>query len=283
MKISVSMLSTYLYCPRMLFLQKVLELEEVPKEVLVMGSIRHESFDMANKREEPIITGIGSLDFSYILQLYKQNYSKFLREIIIKNKPNLREVNVSLIEAFKKSWPSLMTEADSRALNVFSFIEKNNVFGKELWEKLIPKIKSEFRVESEQMQLKGVIDKLYLYEDSYVPVEFKTGKMPRDGLWPGHRIQIGAYAMLLEEKFNTQIKEGFVHYLDADEKRHLEINPFLKEEIKSLVYEVQTLIEGRKLPDYCQNKNKCKKCSFSTICYNEEEMEKHLKMAEIIA
>jgi len=37
------------------------------------------------------------------------------------------------------------------------------------------------------------------------------------------------------------------------------------------------------LPDYCQNKNKCKKCSFSTICYNEEEMEKHLKMAEIIA
>ena len=48
MKISVSMLSTYLYCPRKLFLQKILMVEEPPKESLVMGSIRHEVYDYIN-------------------------------------------------------------------------------------------------------------------------------------------------------------------------------------------------------------------------------------------
>ena len=56
MKISVSMLSTYLYCPRMLFLQKVLAVEEPPKESIVLGSLRHEIYDFINKSEQKIVT-----------------------------------------------------------------------------------------------------------------------------------------------------------------------------------------------------------------------------------
>ncbi|MBI2659513.1 hypothetical protein HYX05_05440, partial [Candidatus Woesearchaeota archaeon] len=58
MKISVSLLSSYLYCSRKLFLEKVLLLEEPPKESLVMGSIRHETYDNINKKEEEIVTSI---------------------------------------------------------------------------------------------------------------------------------------------------------------------------------------------------------------------------------
>ena len=72
MKISVSMLSTYLYCSRLLFLQKVLELEEVPKDVVVLGSIKHEAFDLINKKEENLVESIKKpADFMYLLQLYK--------------------------------------------------------------------------------------------------------------------------------------------------------------------------------------------------------------------
>jgi len=79
MKISVSMLSTYLYCPRMLFLQKVLAVEEPPKESLVMGSIRHETYDRINKEEEIIVTSITKkTDLNGILELYRQNYLKIL-------------------------------------------------------------------------------------------------------------------------------------------------------------------------------------------------------------
>lgn len=58
MKIPVSLLSTYLYCPRKLFLQEVLLLEEPPKDIVVMGSIRHETHDLINKKEEEIVTSI---------------------------------------------------------------------------------------------------------------------------------------------------------------------------------------------------------------------------------
>jgi len=195
------MLSTYLYCPRLLFLQKVLEIEEIPKEALVLGSIRHETFDLVNKNEENLVKGIKKKeDSNYLMQLYKQSYSKFLREIIIKNKRRLKEVNANLLESFKKNWPSLQEEAETRALNIFNFIEKYNLYGKELWEKLIPKIQSEFRVESDALQLKGIVDQIYQYEDYYVPIELKTGRAPKDGVWPGHKIQIGAYALMLEEK-----------------------------------------------------------------------------------
>ena len=58
MKISVSMLSSYLYCPRKLFLQQVLAVEEPPKESLVLGSLRHEIYDFINQSEEKIVTSI---------------------------------------------------------------------------------------------------------------------------------------------------------------------------------------------------------------------------------
>jgi CRISPR-associated protein Cas4 len=282
MKISVTMLSTYLYCPRLLFLQKVLQVEEVEKEALVLGSIRHESFDKINKNEESLVASIKkNIDFNYLNQIYKQHYSRFLREIIIKNKKRLREVDIKLTDAFKRNWNNLREESESRALNIFNFIEKHNIYGKELWNKLTPKIQSEIRVESEDLQLKGIIDQVHVYGEEYVPIELKTGKSPKDGMWPGHRIQIGAYALLLEEKFKTKVKEGFVHYLDSKQKRHLAINPFLKEEIKDLVKEVQELINIKRLPNYCENENKCKACSLNTTCYSEEELNKYLKEAEI--
>ena len=96
--------------------------------------------------------------------------------------------------------------------------------------------------------------------------------MPQDGVWPSHRIQIAAYSLLLQEKFNKQIKEGFVVYLDSKEKRHIAINPYMQEEVKQLVNEVIALLESKELPDFCDNENKCRKCGLKEKCYNKEEM-----------
>ncbi|MBW2977168.1 CRISPR-associated protein Cas4, partial [Candidatus Woesearchaeota archaeon] len=108
--------------------------------------------------------------------------------------------------------------------------------------------------------------------NGYVPIELKTGKMPKEGTWPGHRVQIAAYAMLLEEKFKTQVKEGFVYYLDAKETRHIAINPFMKAEIISLIKEVQETLKKHYIPDYCENKNKCSKCGLRQSCCNSEQL-----------
>jgi len=270
MKISVSMLSGYLFCPRKLFLQQVLSLKEPPKESMVLGSLRHEIYDFINQSEEKIVTSIkDKIRYDELLITYKTFYSKALREKIIKNKPKLREVNLDIVNVFKKTWPLILNEAELRTKNIFNFIQKYNVYGQDLWDKLTPKIISEIRIESNDLQLKGIIDKIEIYETDYVPIELKTGKMPKEGVWPGHRIQIAAYAMLIEEKFNTKVKEGFVNYLDAKETRHISINSFMKEEIMDLVNEVQELLKNQKIPNYCDNKSKCVNCGLRNTCYNE--------------
>jgi CRISPR-associated exonuclease Cas4 len=273
MKLSVSMLSTYLYCPRMLFLQKVLAVKEPPKVSLVLGSLRHEIYDFINQNEERIVSSIKEkIQYNELLTLYKTFYSKILREKVIKNKPKIREVNLDIVDVFRKNWPLILTEAESRTKNIFDFIIKNEVYGRELWKKLTPKIISEKRVESDKLQLKGIVDRIEVYEKGYVPVELKTGKMPKQGVWPSHRIQIAAYAMLIEEKFNTTVKEGFVRYLDTQKTRQISINPFMKEEIVDLTKEIQRLLKAQIIPNYCENRNKCTNCSLRQTCYNEAEV-----------
>ena len=279
MKISVSLLSTYLYCSRKLFLEKVLLLKEPPKESLVMGSIRHETYDNINKKEEKIVASITKrTDLAAIQELYKQNYLKILRKAVANNKKRLDEVNINMLEAYRKSFLFIMEESSIRARNIFNFIETNNVFGEELWEKLTPKIISELRVESDELRLKGIIDQVHVYDNEYVPFELKTGRTPSDGVWPSHRIQIAAYSLLLQEKFNKQIKEGFVVYLDTKEKRHITFNPFMKQEVKQIVDEVISMLESKELPDFCNNENKCKKCGLKQTCYDEEEVNNLLKI-----
>ena len=280
MKISVSMLSTYLYCPRKLFLQKVLQIEEIPKESLVLGSIRHEVYDFINKAEESIVKKITEKpEYEKLREVYRQAYAKKVREAIIRNIARLREVNLGLANVFKRTWPYIMAEAEERARNIFNFIKEHNVYGSELWEKLTPKIISELSIESDTLQLRGIIDKVEIYEEGYVPIELKTGKAPKEGLWPGHKIQIAAYALMLEEKYQRPVKEAFVHYLDNKEKRHIAINPFMKEEIIGLVKEIQELLEKKSLPNYCENRNKCASCGARETCYDEQEVD--ILMSEI--
>ena len=45
--------------------------------------------------------------------------------------------------------------------------------------------------------------------------------------------------MLMEEKFGQEIKEGFVVYLDKQERRHIAVNPFLKQEVKEIKEKVR--------------------------------------------
>ena len=128
-------------------------LEEPPKESLVLGSIRHETYDSINKKEEEIVTSITKRTALESLKaLYKQNYLQILRKAIANNKKRLEEVNISMLEAYRKSFPFIMEESSIRANNIFNFIKANNVFGEELWQKLTPKIISELRIESDELK-----------------------------------------------------------------------------------------------------------------------------------
>ncbi len=277
--VSATQLSSYTYCPRKLFINYVLLVKEEPKEALVKGTIRHNTYDLINKEDERIVKSIKTGKYSEIYDLFRMEYAKFLRNAIIKNKTELKKFNIELSVVFNETWHYFDEESKSRALNLSEFISKYKIFGDELWEKLTPKILSEQYFSSKQLDLSGIIDVVEIYncsdkkENVYLPVELKTGKAPQKGMWDGHRIQLAAYILLLQDAGKNS-EEGCIRYLDINEKRVLAMNSLLKDEIMKIINEVSCILEGYIAPKIVENKNKCEKCSLKTICYNEHEMNK---------
>lgn len=279
MLLSVTQLSSYLYCSRKLFLENVLKLRKIPKEALVKGTIRHETYDMINKNEENVVKSIKKeLNFEELFDIYKRMHVNFLRNVIIKNKENLKQVNLPLERAFNESLNQIITESRDRAYNLHKFLADNKVFGEELWSLLTPKIKSELKIESEALKLKGIIDQVEDYSTHLIPYELKTGKAPADGAWPSHKIQIGCYILLLQEKYKekSNVKEGYVKYLDANKVVPVVMNPFLRNNIEKTRDAIITMIQTLEIPSYCESRAKCQSCEYKEKCYDEFFIKKGL-------
>jgi len=282
MMVSATQLSSYLYCPRKLFLSSILLVEEPPKEELVKGTIWHEAHELINNSESALVSSIKTNKYQEILDLYRRQYSKMLRNVIIRHKSELKQFEISLIDIFADYWKNFEEEAKEHATNVANFIERHEVYGKELWEKLTPKILSEQYFKSLRLKLSGIIDVLEVHDIDgkkiYVPIELKTGKYPDKGMWDGHKIQLAAYMLLLEEA-GKPVQEAAIKYRGT-EKRLLQMNTFLKEEVLDLITKTDKLLTSLELPEYVDNKTKCKNCQIKDICYNQDAVKKLVKDAE---
>jgi len=266
MKISVTMLSTYLFCERKLYLQKVLGLKEPIKGVMVDGKIRHEIFEKINELDKEIVLGIDKkLNLEDIQVKFRKTYYEEFFNVLGKHKEEMFEFNIDPVKVFSETWPIFLYFAEKRAIEVFNLMDKENVYSEELWSKLYPKYLTELWVESDELKLKGIIDRVELFEDYAKIVELKTGKAPSNGLWPGHRVQLGAYLMLLSEKYKSE--EGIVDYFNYNKKFNLSIDEDLRKEILKLRDNVFGLIESKKLPEKCGNINKCNVCGLKEQCF----------------
>ncbi|RJQ17357.1 Dna2/Cas4 domain-containing protein [Candidatus Woesearchaeota archaeon] len=275
--LSVTNLATALYCKRKLFIEKVLRLKKIPKESLAKGKVRHAAYELVNKEDESIVRTIRKkTEFPELLLFYKKKHLQCLQNALLQHKGELKEVNLALPDVFKQSWPSLYRETKERAFHVFSFMEKHQVYGEELWQLLTPKIDSEVKIVSEELLLTGIIDQVWHYEDETIPYELKTGSAPLKGVWPSHSIQIGSYILMLQN-IQENAKKGYVKYLDIQESREVFLNPFLEDKILATRDAVVTMIETRELPDRTSNKKKCDSCEFKAQCYDEKVMDAEMK------
>jgi CRISPR-associated exonuclease Cas4 len=267
--ISVTALTSYLYCPRKLYLERIKGYFEIPKDLLVKGAVKHRVFDELTNTEEMIVSLVSKdFDWNKMLKHYAEHFSKILRRSVLKSARQIKMAKLNPMAVFNDFSPFFNKEAETRAKYVFDFMQKNKVYGTELWDSLIPKIKSEYKVSSVALDLSGKIDRVEVYKDQLIPIEIKSGRPPREGAWKNHKVQLAAYALLLEDKFNISIKEGIINYVDADQRVNIAINPFLKEQVKDLINKVDRLLKSKKMPSIVENKNKCAVCGLREKCHS---------------
>ena len=254
--VSVTELSSYLYCPRALYQQKVLGYEQKLNKAMALGTIKHNFYDLANKYEEKIVVHLpAGLAKEEILSAYSETYSNLLRSTILNHGKTLSIFDLEVNDVIAEMKPIALAEAADRAENLWVFATTNGVYGEQLWELLTPKIITELKVKSPSLRLKGTVDRVEIYKNDVVPIELKTGKMAKDGVWPSHRVQVAAYMLLLQERFGMTVSKAIIRYLDHKSSRTVSLNPYMEMEVKEITEKVLRLTASKEIPKPCGREN----------------------------
>jgi CRISPR-associated exonuclease Cas4 len=121
---------------------------------------------------------------------------------------------------------------------------------------------------SSSLGLRGALDCIIRTEKAeYIPVDYKNMMSDRGRVWMDHRYQLVAYALLIEENFETQVRRGFVSYLPEKLIVELKITPTMKTHVKRIIGHIKSMIREEKLPPIRVAKHKCTGgCGHKQIC-----------------
>ena len=128
---------------------------------------------------------------------------------------------------------------------------------------------------SDALGLTGVVDCLRRRDGSYLPYEHKRGKPARAAdnspeAWPSDRLQVIAYAVLLEDAFAQTIPEGRVRYHAANVTVRVPIDGRARTDLRSAIDDARQLRESVDRPPIAANDRLCARCSLAPVCLPEE-------------
>lgn len=264
--INVTEINSWLYCPRKLYLAKVKKVKDPPNRAMIIGMLKHKILELFSRNEEFLIKKINKKYDS--IELFAI-YENFLRDLstkvfldysamIDKFRIDRQELFSGLLESFSEDI-KIRTDSLKETLKE-GFIEE------ELWGILSPKYLSEIKVESENLGLRGKIDRIEINkkEGTIIPYEIKTRK---EKIFLSDELQLTAYAMLLQEIYRIEIKKAIIEL--GNRKQEIEIKEENIKKIKEIINEIKSLPE-KSIPPIQSNFNKCRHCGLREICLKEK-------------
>ena len=119
------------------------------------------------------------------------------------------------------------------------------------------------RLFSPTIGLSGQLDMLLITESGYYPVEFKH---TRSRLGVNHRIQLSAYALLVEAEFETKVETGFFCVSPENSLTPIAITEDDRRKIYDTVGEMRHLALTQHWPESTTDKGKCVSCEWKNFC-----------------
>src|SRR5659263_681891 len=117
---------------------------------------------------------------------------------------------------------------------------------------------------STKSELTGCPYRMAKINDTFIPSVIKTGKMPENGVWQGARLQLTAYSILVEEKYNSIIEKGFVEYARWGIVRPVVIKRNERRKVLQVKERIKKIQEGF-MPERPDD-SPCQYCGFVGIC-----------------
>jgi CRISPR-associated exonuclease Cas4 len=126
-----------------------------------------------------------------------------------------------------------------------------------------------FRVHmhSPTLRLEGVLDCLLKNGKEMIPIDYKYTVSKKGDPWPDHKYQITAYALLVEETYDTIVRRGFVYYIPEELTIQIRITESMKTYLKKIIGATANIIESEEEPDARIPASRCSGgCGFLWIC-----------------
>jgi CRISPR-associated protein Cas1 len=128
--------------------------------------------------------------------------------------------------------------------------------------------------ESGLLGIRGAVDVLRSRDGELVPYEHKRGRAAGSSgareAWQTDRVQIGAYALLIEEAHGRTVPEGRVRYHADRVTVRVPVDDELRAQVRAAIDRARTLQGSIERPPVTDNDKLCTRCSLAPVCLPEE-------------
>ncbi len=141
-------------------------------------------------------------------------------------------------------------------------------------------------LESERYGLTGKVDCVRRRDGQLLPYEHKRGRCARQadgtaGVWRSDRLQVVAYAALVEEHAGREVTEGRVRYHADNVTVRVAIDEAARAGLSEAIARARELQASVERPPVAENERLCVKCSLAPVCLPEEaRLAQQLRIAE---
>ncbi|MBI5930824.1 MAG: CRISPR-associated protein Cas4 [Chloroflexi bacterium] len=120
----------------------------------------------------------------------------------------------------------------------------------------------EVAVLSRALGLTGRIDEVIETATEFIPVDYKLARQAGDHF----KIQLAAYAMLLEEQFQIKIKGGLLYLIPLRKSLTIPITPALRQKVEQALEDMRRIAITEWMPAPPANHRQCVDCEFRRFC-----------------
>lgn len=119
------------------------------------------------------------------------------------------------------------------------------------------------RLMSERLGLRGEVDMIVTTPaGEVIPVDYKLSEI--DG--PHFKIQVAAYALLLEELRQCEVKRGFLYLIPLRRADEVSIDRRLRTKTEATLKAMLEMLTLEKMPPPADSLRKCTACEFRRFC-----------------
>ncbi len=116
---------------------------------------------------------------------------------------------------------------------------------------------------SARLGLSGRLDLLIEAGATAFPVDFKDSDGP---VRRNHRVQLAAYALLVEEALGLGVPSGFIYRVPAKDVVEVEITPRDRAFVEEAVRVLRHAVLAEAMPEPTDVRNRCTACEFRNYC-----------------